>query len=64
MPEPSVKSEIIRIAENLPEDATWADLEYILEVRREVDEGRRSAREEPTFTVNEVRAEYGLDPLP
>ena len=63
MAEAMVKEELIELARSLPDDATWDDVEYLVYLKKEVGEGRRSAREEPTFTVNEIRAEYGLDAL-
>jgi hypothetical protein len=64
MAQPIVKEEMLRLVESLPDDATWEDLKYLIYVREQVEAGRKSAREDPTFTVNEVRAEHGLDPLP
>lgn len=60
----TVKEEVIRLVRGLPDDATWEDVEYLVYVRKAIADGRRSAREEPTFTVNEVRARFGLQPLP
>jgi hypothetical protein len=64
MGQPIVKEELLRLVESLPEDATREDLKYLVYVREKVEAGRKSAREEPTYTVNQIRAEHGLDPLP
>jgi hypothetical protein len=63
MAQPLVKEEIHRLVDELPDDATEADLAYILHVRAEIDAGRRSAREEEGVPVNQLRQRYGLPPL-
>jgi len=63
MAQPIVKEELLRLVESLPDDATWEDLKYLVYVREQVEAGRKSAREERTYTVSEIRAEHGLDPL-
>lgn len=64
MAQPILKEELLRLVESLPEDATWEDLKYLVYVREQVEAGRRSAREEPTVTTEEVRARLGLPPRP
>lgn len=63
MAQPLVKDELRRLVESLPEDATWDDVRYAMYIREQVELGRKSAREEPTFTNDEIRAKYGLEPL-
>jgi hypothetical protein len=58
-----VKDELRRLVESLPEDATWDDVRYAMYMREQVELGRKSAREQPTFTNDEIRAKYGLKPL-
>jgi hypothetical protein len=58
-----VKDELRRLVESLPEDATWDDVRYAMYIREQVELGRKSAREQPTFTNDEIRAKYGLKPL-
>jgi hypothetical protein len=55
--------ELRRLVESLPEDATWDDVRYAMYMREQVELGRKSAREQPTFTNDEIRAKYGLKPL-
>lgn len=54
------KEELHRLIDSLPEDPTWDEVRYLLHVRAEIEEGRRSAREEPPVTTEELLAEYGL----
>ena len=61
MAQPIVKEELLRLVESLPEDATWEDLKYLVYVREKIEAGRRSAREEPLLTTEEVFAEFELD---
>ncbi len=61
MAQPLVKEELREIAESLPEDATWEDVQYLVYLRHAIAEGRRSAREEPTLTTEEIFAKYRLD---
>ncbi len=59
----TVKDEARKIVDALPEDATWADLSYLVYVRAEIEAGLRS-RDQGSLTSNdEVRARYGLKPL-
>jgi hypothetical protein len=61
MTQPLVKDELRRLVESLPEDATWDDVRYAMYIREQVELGRKSAREEPLRTTEEVFAKYGLD---
>lgn len=58
---PVPKSELLEIVQSLPEDATWEDLQYFMYVREKIERGRRSAREKPLRTQEEVFARYQLD---
>lgn len=60
MAQPVAKEELHRLIDTLPDEPTWEDVQYLVYVRAQVDEGRRSAREEPTVTTEELLAEYGL----
>lgn len=62
MAQPLVKEELRRLVEHLPDDATWDDVRYAMYIREQVELGRKSAREEPTFTNDEIRAKHGLEP--
>ena len=58
---PLVKEELRRIADSLPDGATWEDVKYLMYARTEVEEGRRSAREEPVLTTEEAFEEFNKD---
>ncbi|MCZ7578485.1 MAG: hypothetical protein M5U18_16125 [Dehalococcoidia bacterium] len=60
----TVKKEALRLIESQPENATWEQLSYVLYVRAEIEAGLRSRDEEPMISNNEIRAKYGLKPLP
>lgn len=61
MAQPLVKEELRRLVENLPDDATWDDVRYAMYIREQVELGRKSAREEPLLSTDEVFAKYRLD---
>lgn len=54
------KEELHRLIESLPDEPTWEEVRYLLYVRAQIEEGRRSAREEPTASTEELLAEFGL----
>ena len=60
----TVKEEARKLIDSLPDDATWADLQYVMYVRAEIEAGLRSREEGPMVTNNDVRARFGLKPLP
>jgi hypothetical protein len=60
---PTPKQYALTALNNLPDDATWEDIRYSLYVVEKIDAGRRSARTERTYTNDEVRAHFGLEPL-
>lgn len=60
----TVKDEAHKLIESLPDDATWEDFKYAMYVRAEIEAGLRSRDEEPMISNNEIRAKYGLKPLP
>jgi len=60
----TAKEEALRLIETQPENATWEQLSYILYVRAEIEAGLRSRGEGPMVSNNEIRAKYGLKPLP
>ena len=61
MPEPGIKKEAHRIVDELPDDATWEELEYRIHVRRKIERGRRDIEEGRTLTTEEVRQRLGLE---
>lgn len=49
-----IKDAVHQVMENLPEDATWDDVEYHLYVRRKIENGLKDIAEGRTISVNEV----------
>lgn len=50
----TVKEEIRRMVESLPEDATWEDLQYSIYVRERIERGRREAADGKILDEDEV----------
>ena len=55
-----VKSAVRRLADTLPDDATWDDVMYRVYVRQAVDAGLQDAAEGRLVDVAEVRRQFGL----
>lgn len=62
MPEPGIKDEAHRLVDELPDDASWEQLEYRIHVRRKIERGRRDIEDGDTLTTKEVRERLGLEP--
>ena len=60
MPTPGIKEEAHRLIEELPDDATWEELEYTIHVRRKIEAGQKSLDEEEALSTEEVRKRLGL----
>ncbi|MDR3634079.1 MAG: hypothetical protein P4L84_09755 [Isosphaeraceae bacterium] len=60
MPKSSVKEEARRLAERLPEDATWEDVQYEVYVRQAIEAGLNDSQEGRTVSLNEARRRFGL----
>ena len=56
----SVKEELLRIAEQLPADATWDDVVYQVYVHQSIEAGLKDCQEGRTISVEEVRRRLGL----
>jgi hypothetical protein len=56
----AVKDEVRRIADELPEDATWDDVMDRIYVNQAIEAGLRSSKTGKLRTVEEVRKAYGL----
>jgi len=50
----SVKEEFRRMIENLPDDATWEDVQYSIYVRERIERGRGEAAEGKILDEDEV----------
>ena len=49
-----IKDAVRQVMENLPEDATWDDVEYHLYVRRKIENGLKYIAEGCALSMNEV----------
>ena len=56
----AVKQEVRRLAEELPEDATWDDVMEQIFLKQAIEAGLKASAEGRTRTVEEVRASFGL----
>ena len=59
----AVKEELQRLANDLPEDATWEDVQEAIYIRQVVDRGLKDISAGRTRPVQEVRQSLGLPPL-
>ncbi len=55
-----VKTEAARLVAQLPEDATWEDLQYAIYVQQAIEVGVKDAEEGRVYTTEEVRKRLGL----
>jgi len=60
MPQSSIKDAALRLVEQLPEDATWEDLQYEIYFRQAVEAGLKDSREGRTVSLDEARRRLGL----
>lgn len=60
MPATNVREETRRLAEQLPDDATWEDVLYQIYVRQSVEAGLADARAGRLVSSDEVRRRLGL----
>lgn len=49
-----IKDAVRQVMENQPEDATWDDVEYHLNVRRKIENGLKDISGRRTLSMNEV----------
>jgi hypothetical protein len=50
----SVKEELRRILDTLPDDVTWEDVQYSIYVRERIERGRREADAEKVVDQEEI----------
>ena len=56
----SVKQEVRKIADELPEDASWDDVMERVFVLQVIERGLQAGREGRKRSVEEIRKSYGL----
>ena len=62
MPQATIKEQVRRLAEELPDEADWDEVMYQVYVRQSVEAGLRDVREGRTQSSDEVRRRLGLSP--
>ena len=55
-----IKQRAHELIDALPDNATWQDLLYALELRADVEAGRADAKAGRLTEVKDLRREYGL----
>lgn len=50
----TVKEEVRRMIESLPDDATWEDVQYSIYVRERIERGRREAADRKILDEDEA----------
>ena len=54
------KQEAHQLIDRMPDDATWEDLIYEIQVRQAIESGLADSQAGRTTEVGEARAKYGL----
>ena len=56
----AIKQRAHELIEVLPDDVTWQDLLYALELRGDIDAGLADAKAGRVYDAEDLRREYGL----
>lgn len=56
----AVKTEALKIIDQLPDTATWQDLMHRIYVRLAIESGLSDSKAEKTVSVGKIRLKYGL----
>ena len=62
MPTTNLKEEARHLIEQLPDEATWEDLQYEIYVRQAIEAGLKDSREGRVVPMDEARRRFGLPP--
>lgn len=60
MPATGVKDAVRKLADTLPDDATWDDVMYEIYVRQSVEAGRSDADAGRVISAEDLRESFGL----
>lgn len=60
MPTVGIKEEARKLIDELPQDATWEQLEYKIHVRRKIEAGIDSLEDDDSLSTGEIRERLGL----
>ena len=58
---PPVKDQLLKLAQDLPEDATWNDVAEEVEFQRRILRGLADVEAGRVHSIDEVRRRLGLD---
>lgn len=56
----SAKEEALRLVQDLNDDATWADIIYLMYIREKRERGKRDSDAGRVATLEEVRRRFGI----
>ncbi len=56
----TVKTQVRALLETMPDDCTWEDVLYEIEVDRSIQRGLEDGRAGRTVSSNEIRKRFGL----
>jgi hypothetical protein len=59
---PAVREGLRRLADELPEGATWEDVIYEVYVLLKIDRGIADMEAGRTYSMEEIKREFGLHP--
>lgn len=57
----TIKAEAHRLIDQLPDDATWEDLQYQIYFRQAVEAGLADSRAGRVVSIAEARTRFGLE---
>jgi hypothetical protein len=60
MPKSTLKEEVLKIIEHLPDDATWGNLQYAIDVHRSIEAGLKDSQTSRTVSLEEARRRFGF----
>ncbi len=55
-----VKEEARRLLDKMPEEVTWDDIMYEIDVRQVIESGLKDSKADRTTSVERVRENFGL----
>ncbi len=59
MPNATIKDDVRRLIDTLPDEATWEDLQYQIYFRQAVEAGLKDSREGRVVPLGEARRQFG-----
>lgn len=56
----TIREKVHHLADQLPENATWADVDYALSIVRDIEAGLKDSDAGRVVDTKTLRAQYGL----